>query len=347
MRRKVDIKKVLIVVGSILSAVLLVLSGILFFIHYNLSQIKDVEPNYMVELSEEPEDTDVASLPSLEDKDLEGMKVPDSVNVLPEGVYNIMLFGLDTRDGDSFNGRSDVMLLITLDTKSKKIKTTSFMRDILVPIPSHNYNRLNTAYGFEGPATACEVISKQFGIFVQNYVAVNFWSMASIIDLFGGIDIEITSKELKPLNENIKDIKKVDHSLDVSTVKHYGKQHLNGTQAVAYMRIRHAAGADFERTQRQRNVMMTMMDKLSGMSVDQMLQLLQSMPQFMRTNLSQSDLISFAYAVYELRHASIEQLRLPIDGSYKGMKYKGTMSVLKVDFEENAQALKDFLNITG
>ena len=152
--KKLDKKtiKIIIISGSILAGLLLIVAGFAAFIYFNLSQIKDVEPNYMVELTQEPEETADDSLPSLGDDELGDLKVPDTVTKLPDGVYNVLMFGLDTRDKEQFNGsRSDVMLLITLDTKNKKIKLTSFMRDILVPIPGHSYNRINTAYRFGGP----------------------------------------------------------------------------------------------------------------------------------------------------------------------------------------------------
>ena len=338
--------KILIIAGSVLAFVLLV-SLIVFIIGFSgLSQIKDVESGTTNELAEESQEESAdTNLPELGDADFEGINGTDIQSALPQGIYHFMFYGLDTRDKNQFTGtRSDVMLLVTMDTRNKAIKLTSFMRDMLVPIPGHGYSRINAAYAFGGPQLSTEVFAKQFGLQITNYAVVNFWSMAKIIDSLNGVEIDITSKELDPINENISEINRLDSSQKISLIKKAGKQRLNGSQTVAYMRIRHGGSNDFERTQRQRTVLAALLGNLADMSLDKVVALLQVLPGQVRTNLNQSEMLDFAKAAYELRNAPLSQLRIPIDGGYKNASYQG-MAILNVDFKKNMNELKKFLQI--
>jgi len=338
--------KLVVAIFVILCLLIAALEALAIFVFSNLAEIKDVDPvpSTTAELSGDPNELDAdPNQTELNEKDLADIEVEAEESAFPEGVYHVMLFGLDTRDEDQFTGaRSDVMLLVTLDTRDKTIKLTSFMRDTLVPIPGHSYNRLNAAFVFGGPKLATEVISKQFGLKVEKYAVVNFWSTAEIIDIVGGVKVNVKGSELEQVNRNIRDINYVDKSKKTKELKKSGEQTLNGRQAVAYMRIRHV-GTDVERTQRQRTVLANMTKKLTNMSLDQMLAFIDTIPKHMRTNLSQGDMVNYVKAAYEVRGGETKQLRIPADETYKGANYKG-MSILKPDFKENAAKLKKFLN---
>ena len=93
----------------------------------------------------------------------------DKVNEL----QHILLLGIDARPGQT-TGRSDTMIILTVDTNNQKIKLMSLMRDIIVAIPGRENNRLNAAYYFGGPDLLLQTIENNFGIHIEHYVGVNF-----------------------------------------------------------------------------------------------------------------------------------------------------------------------------
>ena len=191
--------------------------------------------------------------------------------VINKDIVNIALFGLDTREPDCFEGLSDSIMILSLNTKSKKVKVISLMRDTIVKIENKNetyYSKLNSAYGTGGPELAIKTINKTFNLDISDYATINFYGMVDIIDAVGGIDAEITEDELdwkgtdNPNLNNCMEEICAAKGIDVRgyTISSPGPQHLNGIQAVAYARVRHCLSSfgtndDYGRTDRQRHVM--------------------------------------------------------------------------------------------
>lgn len=266
---------------------------------------------------------------------------PDQVVANPK-IVNILLLGLDTRNPKQFTGgRTDSIIILTLDTINKEIKLTSIMRDTLLSIPGHDNNRINTVYSFCGPDITMETIQKYYGIKIDYYAVVNFWAVANVIDSIGGVDISIKQAEISNMNFYLDEINKSSSDKNSPHIRSDGLQKLDGKQAAAYMRIRHIGEADFERTQRQRRVLEAIMGK--NMSIGDVVKIANSLPDNVRTNAKQLDLVSLANTAFGLKGSPIKQLRLPIDGGYKFGSYKG-MSILIVDFKKNSDALKKFIS---
>ncbi len=141
-------------------------------------------------------------------------------------ILNIMLIGSDSMStGD--HGRSDSLMVLSLDLRHKKIKVTSLMRDIWVKIPGQGNDRLNAAYAYGGPKLTIETIEKNFGIYIDRYAIVDFEGFSNIIDALGGIDLELSSAECAYINK---------YSGDKHTLKGSGMKHLTGLQALHYSR---------------------------------------------------------------------------------------------------------------
>jgi polyisoprenyl-teichoic acid--peptidoglycan teichoic acid transferase len=322
--------------------VLVVLVGVFIYISTKLNVLNtDVKVNPSIMPTDTAESAPT-SLPELGTTD-----VTKIVDQTPKQVYenpkalNILLLGLDTRNPKQFDGgRTDSIIVVTLDTVNKKIKLTSIMRDTLLAVPGHDLNRINTVYGFCGPTVAMQTVQKYFGVKIDYYAVVNFWAVANIIDALGGVDVEVKSAELANLNRQLDEINKYNTDTDSPHVKKAGQQKLNGKQAVAYMRIRHVGDADFERTERQRKVLQAIANK--DLSLSDILGMVNMLPDNVRTNATQAQMISLANTVFGLKGKPITQLRLPMNGTYKMSRYKG-MSILNVDFIKNAAALKTFL----
>mgnify|MGYP002963054006 FL=1 len=146
------------------------------------------------------------------------------------GITNIALFGVDARDydGGTFAGRSDAIMVMSIDNVHHKVKLTSIMRDVRVymgdgsPYDS-GYDKLNHAYMYGGPEQAIRTINQNFGLDIQDYVTVNFASMAKIVDAFGGVNIDLTEEEVEQVNINMQDLavnSPESLSGDISTVSY-------------------------------------------------------------------------------------------------------------------------------
>ena len=190
------------------------------------------------ETLEETLDPDVAS--SLESQIQGEVGVIDT----PESdeVYNIMLIGSDRRD-TSWYGNSDSMILASVNEKTKTIHLTSFMRDLYAVIPGFGPKKLNAAYAHGAGPLLVQTIEENFKVDIDNYASVDFNSMATIIDMIGGVNLDIYQEEADYLNKSL------------GTSFTAGNVHMNGTQAVAYSRIRYVGKYDYERTSRQRRVL--------------------------------------------------------------------------------------------
>ena len=257
---------------------------------------------------------------------------------------HLLLIGLDARPGEQ-TGRSDTMIIVTLDPDENTIKLTSIMRDLYVEIPGHKNNRINAAYVFGGPELLMETIEVNFGIHIDSYIAVDFSMLGALIDSIGGLTFNVENEYyMRRINAVIKEDNKV-LGIDVNDqlLTEPGEQLLTGKQAQAYARYRYGTSdGDFGRTARQREVITKIFDKLGDMTVIELMSLVVDNYKNIYTNISVSDLASFAPVLVSMRDAQIEELRLPVDGCYTSKTISG-MSVLVPDREANMQALMDFL----
>ena len=191
-------------------------------------------------------------------KALENVEVKQSANV-----QNILLIGIDTRAGSSWNGLSDSMILCTINNDKKTITLTSFMRDLCVNIPKYGAAKLNAAHGRGAGPLLVQTIEENFKIHIDYYATVNFYNMINIIDALGGVDIDVTDEEANVMAIYIK---QMCQGIGLDPTPYYvtttGHIHLNGMQAVAYARNRYTKGWDYKRTERQRIILTAIFAKL-------------------------------------------------------------------------------------
>ncbi len=247
-------------------------------------------------------------------------------NIIDKDIVNVALFGIDTRSLKSFKGNSDSIMILSLNTKTKKVKIISIMRDSFVPITYNGittYNKINSAYAKGGPELAIKVINSNFGLDITEYATVNFFGMVDIIDAVGGIDAELTKGEVASISANPHainaTISEICNSLNVSAKENYittpGKHHLNGIQAVGYSRLRYVANIwgtnnDYGRTDRQRYVMEQLFNKALTIEKSQYMKLVKSLIPCSETSLSYREIIGLAFDIL-LESPSFEQARIP------------------------------------
>ena len=233
-------------------------------------------------------------------------------------VTNIAVFGLD-RNGDGSNGRSDAMKVLSLDTKNKTAKVTSLQRDTLIYIPGEiqDFDKLNHAYAYGGAKLAMQTINYNFDLDLTRYVTFDFDAIEFIIDTLGGIELEIKDYELSHANGYIQSAQ--------NKLTQSGLQHVNGAQAMGYMRIRYA-DSDYVRMERQTNVMKAIFKKLKESSYTQLLSLLNEVLPFIETNLTKDEIISLGLDALKVDLSQIEQYQVPQHGYsdiHHSVSYKG------------------------
>lgn len=256
-------------------------------------------------------------------------------------VKNIALFGVDSSDGV---GRSDAIIIATVDEVHDKLKITSLMRDTYVNIEGHGYDKLNHAYAFGGPELAINTINKNFGLNIEDFVCVDFASLPEIIDIFGGIELDITEDEITTqnnINSNIKDINNV-LGTNCSLIDGPGLQTVNGVQALAYSRIRYTDGGDYKRTERQRIILGKLFDKAFSMSISKYPNLINQVLPYVKTNLSAGTILSMATKVVSMGDGSLEQERFPLDGYSEG-DLINDVYYLTYDEEATKKQIMDYL----
>ena len=238
---------------------------------------------------------------------------------ISKDIVNIALFGLDTRSKTEFTGRSDSIMILSLDKKDGKIKIISVMRDSLVQIPGYsNPRKINTAYALGGPELAVKTLNENFGLDISEYAAVNFYGMADIIDAVGGIEVNVLASEIKSINAiyGAASVEAGDNTTNSERVQKPGRQVLDGKEAVAWARIRSVATEsgeknDFGRTDRQRYVMEQLLNKVKAMSVSRYPALIDEMLPYMKTSLSVSDIAGLSSVIS--KNAIFEESRVPHD----------------------------------
>lgn len=258
----------------------------------------------------------------------------DSDLLSDSDVINILLIGSDKRGNWKQTGRSDSVMIATIDNKNKELKLTSLMRDMYVEIPDNGYNRFNAAYSFGGVSLLYETIANNFNIRLDGYVLVDFEAFKSVIDELGGVDIELTEKEYKYLTTAYKR----GSVLDVVS----GMNTMNGEQALAYTRIRQDANGDFGRTQRQRNVISALFTKAKSMPLNDLVSLAKTVLPYVTTDLTDSEILSYMKTVLFMGTTDIHQMRIPVDNSFENTKVN-KMAVLSIDLEQNQEALRQFI----
>jgi polyisoprenyl-teichoic acid--peptidoglycan teichoic acid transferase len=340
-------KKAAIIVGSITGAlVILCLCGYLIINGY-LNKIK-YDPGVEAlasEISSEPDDPPESYSPKTEIDAMnrqaeQNLSMSSTPILYDKDVFNVLLIGSDTRTAGG-RGRSDSMILVSINKKTSKITATSLLRDIYLQIPGVSQgNRLNTANAFGGPALLLDTIQQNFKIKVDKYIAVDFFSFMDIVDKVGGVEINVTDPEIKVANSYIQGINTLkglpenDGELTLA-----GKQTLTGKQALSYARIRYVGNGDFERTDRQRLVLGYVFSKIKTRNISQLNDLLNTFLPEVTTNLSKSELFSLILSMPSYTNYTIDSWRVPVDESFSYLSIRG-MSVLGIDFSKNIAEMR-------
>lgn len=268
-----------------------------------------------------------------------------ATDVMKENYQTIALFGVDTRETTDMTkknaARSDAIIIACINNKTKEVKLCSVYRDCLLETaqPDSTTRKVTEAYFYGGPSGAVETLNKNLDLNITDYVTVDFKALANAIDALGGVTINVKSKEIDNLNKNLQEQVEVT-GIYSDGVWSAGEQVLNGTQAVAYARIRKVGNNDFERTQRQRAVISAMIKKAKESDLSTINKVINEVFPQIATNMSNKDLISLAADVFD--YELTENTGFPLSHETPTLGNKGSV-VVPANLLSNVKYLHEFL----
>lgn len=336
---KLSLKKRILIAVAIVLAIILILVGVgvgVIF-HYigkididtnptwtsgdsTVSEFDELTSEDLANLESGVSDTPESEMQSYYD-DMKEIQENELLN--SDKVMNILLIGTDGRKVTE-RGRSDSMILVSVNKVTKKIYLTSIMRDILVDIPGvTNNNRINASYSFGGPDLLMATIEQNFRVKVDKYVSINFESFKTVVEYLGGIEMTVTDAEAKR----------------IEGLEKGGTYVLNGEQALAYSRIR-KIGGDFERTNRQRKVLEIIIERCKKLNVFQLMDIMDFVLPQVSTNMPKSEIFGHVMSAPTYTSYEVVSQRLPCDGSWKYLTVRG-MAVIGINFGTNFDYLKE------
>ena len=260
-------------------------------------------------------------------------EIEDEPVVQGENVINILMIGQDRRPGQGTQ-RSDSMILVTFNKSTGKITLTSFMRDQYVRIPGYGNDKLCHAYAYGGMALLNQTLYDHFGVEIDGNVEVDFSGFTTIVNILGGVEVELTKKEANYLN------KKGDWNLTKGTWT------LTGEQALEYSRIR-KIDSDYKRAERQRKLLLSLIEEYKGQDMATTMKMVEEFLPLVTTDIPKNQVLGYAVELFPmLSDATIETLRIPVDGTFTGgyVRVSETHRMwcqYDIDFQKNRDILRE------
>ncbi len=272
---------------------------------------------------------------TIEEEDIE---VNEGVS--EEGFTTLALFGVDSRKGDLEEGtRSDTIIVASINNETKEIKMASIYRDTLLEMEDGTLNKANAAYSFGGPAGAINTLNRNLDLAISDYVTVDFRALSDVVDLLGGVEITVSEEEAQMLNHYVHETAKAAGK-EANELPGAGTYNLDGPQAVTYARLRKLEGGDYKRTERQREVIDKMFDKIMQTDLPTLTQIVDVVFPQVSTSFSLAELVKLASGVTQYHLG--ESAGFPVDRD-DDHRYNGGSVVIPLDLTTNVQALHEFL----
>ena len=268
-----------------------------------------------------------------------GERLYTNASMHDDDILNILIIGSDSRSVEE-QGRTDSMILLSIKKDTKEIVMTSLMRDMYVEIPNNGWSKLNAANVYGGPELLMDTIELNFDVRVDKYIYIDFYSFVDIVDAVGGIELEISDEEAQGMKAPMAEQNKImGNPKGTDYLTSGGKLQVNGNQALAYARLRYVGNADFERTERQRTVILKIMEKAVTFNPIKLDKFAKASLSHITTNMTKLELQLLANKAPLILRYDTEQLRIPEEGMYSYGSHDG-QSTLDVDFSACRNALK-------
>ena len=259
-----------------------------------------------------------------------------------EKSMNVTLFGLDRRSKEE-KSRADSIMVANINFETKTINLVSILRDTLVDIKGHGKDKLNHSYAYGGPELSMETINSNFDLDINKYVSVDFFSLAKVIDIIGGVDIDLKDYEANQINQNLNEINNIEKlPAETDYIQGSGLKTLNGRQAVAYCRIRKVGNGDYERTQRQRNVLKAILAKYEKLDSGKRFEVSMEMISQVTTNIPINDIKELQSKILNDKDFTINQHMIPFEGSFE-TEIIDKKWVIDANMQENIKQIHEYL----
>ena len=305
-------KRIILRIAMILLAIIVILVGIV--VGYGYSKIAQIKYD-----------------------DIDETQIEVNEGVETKGYRNILLLGVDSRQNEYSNTLSDSIMVVSINQDTKKVRIASVYRDSYLKI-GKSFDKVTHAFAKGGPTLSLSTINTNLDLDIKEYVAVNFMVVVDVVDAVNGVEIDVTSQEVKYINEYIDEVNDVTGHNSKHVTKP-GKQTLDGVQAVAYSRIRYTSGGDYKRTERQRDVLELVFQKVKKMNIGQLNNLADSVLKEVSTNINAAQIIGLLTQVasYDIE----ENTGWPFDvkGYQPGKVWYGA----PVNLEKQVKELHKFL----
>lgn len=327
------------ILSIVFSVVMVVSIGGMYAVSHYLDRINYTDWSNTEKLSEEFDQDDIDGLDVVD---------PNSISLISGGslrtdqdVINILLVGEEAMFDGGSRGRTDSMMIATINVKQKALKLTSIMRDLYVAIPGYSDNKLNAAYHNGGMPLLKQTIEENFDIELDGSVLVNFAGFEEIINRLGGVEITLTANEAAYLNRTNYISNPIYRNVRAGT------QTLNGNQALGYSRVRYVRteteSDDFGRTSRQRTVLNAIFDKYKSKSLPELVTILYDILPLVTTDINKSTIMDYLTTVVTLGTTELETMRIPIDNAFSNSSVRGMSVLLPNSLQDNIDALHTFI----
>ena len=327
-KKKIAVWAILLI---IILVIVLLMGGVYAYVNHKLSKIMrvDISPEVVVDPSLETFETEEGLNDTINPEDIVWNNADIEV-MKDKDVSNILLIGQDRREGQG-RQRSDSMIICSLNKKTNKIILTSVMRDMYVPIPGYSDNRINAAYQFGGMELLDRVMEESLGVHIDANVEVDFEGFINCMAEIGNIDMQLNEEEAKYLNDA--------NGWNLQA----GYNSLTPEQALAFSRVRYVGHSDWERTDRQRRVIISAFNNVKGLSIPELISLADRIFPNVTTDMTNSEILGYVYTVVTNKMTTIDSNRLPAEGTYTCETLRKGMEVLVPDLKANAECLKEYI----
>ncbi len=281
-----------------------------------------------------------------------GTRYFTTASLKSDDILNVLLIGSDTRESEE-RGRTDTVILLSIDKKNKRTTMTSFMRDCYVTLPDYDLDgdgscygagdkcKLNAAYVYGGPELLMDTIEYNFDVAVDKYIYIDFFSFIDIIDAVGGLELDVTDEEAVGMQDPIREQNRyLGNTYGTDYMDKGGRNILlNGNQSLGYARLRYVGNADFQRTERQRTVISKLIEKAKNSGIFTLDKFAVAVCSHIKTNMSKWDIYKLIYRVPFILKYETKQLRIPGDDEFSyGTAWDGS-SVLEVNFDSAIETI--------
>lgn len=270
----------------------------------------------------------------------EDIVMNDLAEGVGEGFTNIALFGGDSRTGELGKGvRTDCIIVASLNNKTREIKMVSVYRDTLLDLSNGTFEKCNGAYSYGGPKQAIDMLNRNLDLEIEDYITVDFGAISDVIDLLGGVDIEVSEVEIPYLNKYVRETARAAGKKAVKVTKP-GLQRLDGVQATTYARIRSTKGGDFKRAERQRYVIEKMVQKVMKSDLGTINCIIDTVFPKIMTSMTSTEILGYAKSFNKYRLG--DNLGFPMDKTTDTIPTKGDV-VIPTTLKNNVIQLHEFL----